>query len=228
MRNRTWALVAAILVLAGMTAAGKKKEKAALPEYVLKAQTVLVVILPDSGEPMNDASANRKAQEEVEKALMKWGRFRLALDATTADLVIGVRKGTGKAATPTVSGGPVDSRPVTLDKTDGQIRIGGSQGRPPATTVSDDPNVPGQMPPDNRPHTGMEVGAAQDTFQVYQGGVEYPLDGAPIWTQVSKSGLKPPDVTAVEEFRKALEETEKAVAQRQQNQQQQQPSQQKP
>ena len=75
-------------------ASAKKKENVLLPDYVLKAQTVVVLILPDTGEPMNDPFANRKAQEEVEKAIMKWGRFRLAQEAFTADLVIGIRKGT--------------------------------------------------------------------------------------------------------------------------------------
>src|SRR4029077_54499 len=90
------------LGLVAVTAAGaKKKEKAVLPDYVLKAQTVLVVILPNAGEPLNDITANRKVQEEVEKALMKWGRYRLALDVDQADLVVGVRKGTGKVANPT-------------------------------------------------------------------------------------------------------------------------------
>ena len=222
MTCRKWIGVAAVLVLASTTATGKKKEKVMLPTYVLKAQTVLVVILPDSGEPINDVTANRKTLEEVEKALMKWGRFRLAVDATTADLVIGVRKGTGKAVSPTVNGGAGDS-PGTVETTDTQVRIGGSQGRPPATTESQDPNTPGQMPPSNRPHTGMEMGAAEDTFRVYQGGVEYPLDSAPIWTYVRKNGLRPPQVTAVEEFRTAVEEAEKAAAQKQQQQQKKNP-----
>jgi hypothetical protein len=105
----------AVVLLVGAVAVGKKKERVTLPASVLKAQTVLVVILPESGEPVGDLTANQKAQEEVEKALMKWGRFRLAVDVETADLVIGVRKGTGKAAAPTVSGGPADNRPVTVE-----------------------------------------------------------------------------------------------------------------
>ena len=92
---------------------------------MLKAKTVLVVIMPDAGEPIDDPSANRKAQEEVEKAFLKWGRYRLPLDKYTADLVIGVRKGTGKAANPTINGGPVDTRPGTIETR----RDGSSGGR---------------------------------------------------------------------------------------------------
>ena len=123
-------VVTALIGMSAGIAIAKKKEKAYLPDYVLKAQSVLVVIMPDTGEPLDDSSANRKAQEEVEKALMKWGRYRLALDANTADLVIGVRKGTAKLANPTVSGGPVDSRPASVETTDNQVRILAQQGRP--------------------------------------------------------------------------------------------------
>jgi hypothetical protein len=213
--------MALVVMLAGMASA-KKKEKVYLPDHVLKAQTVLVVILPDSGgEPVNDPFANRKAQEDVEKAFMKWGRYRLALDASTADLVIGVRKGTGQAASPTINGGPVDTdrRPATVETTDNQIRIGAQQGRPPSTTQEGDASgMGGQNAPNDRPHMGMEVGARDDTFMVFLGGVPYPVDNAPVWKHIAKDGLKAPGVAAVEQFRKAVEESEKAAAQRQQQQ----------
>jgi hypothetical protein len=217
------AAMALVVMLAGMASA-KKKEKVYLPDYVLKAQTVLVVILPDSGEPMNDPFANRKAQEDVEKAFMKWGRYRLALDASTAGLVIGVRKGTGQAASPTINGGPVgtDTRPATVETTDNQIRIGAQQGRPPSTTQEGDASgMGGQNAPNDRPHRGMEVGAQDDTFMEFQGGVPYPVDNAPVWKHIAKDGLKAPGVAAVEQFRKAVEESEKAAAQKQQQQQHQ-------
>ena len=63
--------VSLVATWAGIASA-KKKEKAYLPDFVLKAKTVLVVIMPDAGEPIDDPSANRKAQEEVEKAFLKW------------------------------------------------------------------------------------------------------------------------------------------------------------
>src|SRR5271165_4331638 len=124
MTGRIGLLLASVFILISASAPAKKKEKTVLPEVVLRAQTVLVVIQPDAGEPISDPAANRKAQEQVEKALMTWGRFRLAVDASTADLVIAVKKGSGKVANPTISGGPVDNRPVILETTDNQIRIG--------------------------------------------------------------------------------------------------------
>jgi hypothetical protein len=218
--------VLAIVALSAGMASAKKKEKANLPDFVLKAQTVLVVILPDSGEPMNDPLANQKAREDVEKALMKWGRYRLALDANTADLVIGVRKGTGEEASPTINGGPVDTdrRPTTVETTDNQIRIGAQQGRPPSTTQEGDASgIGGPNAPNSRPHQGIEVGAQDDTFMVFQGRVPYPVDNAPVWKRIEKDGLKSPGVSAVEQFRKAVEESEKAAAQKQQQQQKKNP-----
>ena len=201
--------VSSLVISAGLASA--KKEKVHLPDYVLNAKTVLVVILPDAGEPMDDPSANRKAQEEVEKAFMKWGRYRLALDKDTTDLVIGVRKGTGKGANPTINGGPVDTRPATIEKTDNQKRVAVQQGRPPDLTQQGAPTGPA--------HIGMEAGAEDDTFMVFIGGaLQFPMDNPPVWNYVGKNALKPPRVEAVEEFRKAVEESEKAAEQKQQQQ----------
>jgi hypothetical protein len=56
----------------------------------------------------------------------------------------------------------------------------------------------------------MEAGAEDDTFVMFQGGgLQYPLDNAPVWRYIAKDGLKSPPVKAVEEFRKAVEESEK-------------------
>ncbi len=213
MTRRTFFLAASALLLAFIPTLAKKKEKAVLPDFVLKAQTVLVLIQPNASEPLNDPLANRKAQEEVEKALMKWGRFRFALDVDTADLVITVRKGSGQLANPTISGGPIDTRPGTIESTDNQIRIGGSKGRPPDPSQTGDPTMQ-----DSRVHTGVEAGASDDFFRVFQGGIKYPLDGSPIWTFVAKNALRPPDVIALQEFRKAVEEAEKAAQKKQQQQ----------
>jgi len=206
--------MALALALAAGSGSAKKKEKVLLPDFVLKAQTVVVLILPDAGEPMNDPFANRKAQEEVEKALMKWGRYRLTQDASTADLVIAVKKGSGKIANPTINGGPVDTRPGTIETTDNQIRIGAQQGRPPNGPESGDATgTSGRASP------GMEVGSSDDMFEVFRADI-YAGHDAPVWQYVAKDGLKPPSVTAVEQFRKAVEESEKAAAQKQKQQQQ--------
>jgi hypothetical protein len=210
----TMIAMALVLALAAGMASAKKKEKVLLPDFVLKAETVVVLILPDTGEPMNDPFANRKAQEEVEKAVMKWGRYRLSQDTSTADLVIAVKKGSSKIANPTINGGPVDTRPGTIETTDNQIRIGVKQGTPPNGPGSGDATSS-----DGRASPGMEVGSSDDRFEVFRAAI-YTGHDAPVWQYIAKDGLKPPAVTAVEQFRKAVEEAEKAAAQKQKQQQQ--------
>ncbi len=180
------AIIAAMAVgLAG----AKKKEKVVLPDYVLKAETVLVVILPDAGETIDDPMANRRAQEEVEKALMKWGRFRLTLDPMQADLVIGVRKGTGKIANPTVNGGPVDSRPGTVEATDDAIRVGVMQGKrtrrnAAGRSVGDEWN--GWTRQRIKRIRGWKLERKTTCSKVFQGKVQYPVDNAPMWKFTAK------------------------------------------
>ena len=71
--RRTTAMLALMIAAAGLANA---KKKAYLPSFVLKAQTVMVVILPGAGEPLNDPDANLNAQANVEKAFMNWGDIR--------------------------------------------------------------------------------------------------------------------------------------------------------
>src|SRR6266481_2489460 len=115
-----------LLLLLVPLADGKNKKKQTLPDYVLNAQTILVVIHPDAGEPLTSPMANRTAQEDVEKAMMKWGRFKLVMDAETADLVVAVRK--GHASGPTVRNSPVDDRPVIYQPSGGDVRTAGQHG----------------------------------------------------------------------------------------------------
>lgn len=195
-------LLAALLAF---PASAKDKKKSSLPEYVLRATTVLVVVSPEAGEPLNEPRANATARDTVERALMQWGRLRPVMDGQESDLVIAVRTGSGRMVQPTVRGGPVDQRPGTAQTGDGNIRIGAQQGQPPP--LSD----PGMGPP-NSPRMGNDVGPSEDTFEVYRGGVQYPLDSAPVWRYIAKDCLRQPGVTAVEEFRKAIAQAEKPQA----------------
>src|SRR5215469_16752069 len=97
-----------VLLLLISNAPAKDKKKSTLPEDVLRAQTVRVVIDPEAGEPIDQPRANATARENVERALMDWGRFRLVLDGQEADLVIAVRTGNGQSVRPTIKGGPLD------------------------------------------------------------------------------------------------------------------------
>src|SRR6266567_7975692 len=170
-----------VLVVAPLAHA-KNKKKQELPDYVLNAQTVLVVIHPDAGEPVTNPTANRTAQDNVEKALMKWNRFRLVMEAQTADLIIAVRK--GHTGGPTISNSPTDNRPVVFQPNDGDTRVGAQRGNPPGLT---DPGLGG--PQDRGPHISNQIGSSEDTFEVYRGGGEYPLDAAPVWRYMGRDAL---------------------------------------
>jgi hypothetical protein len=191
-----------LATLLAVTANAKDKKKSSLPEYVLRASTVLVVVSPGAGEPVDNPMANATARENVEKALMQWGRLRLVMDGQESDLVIAVRTGSGKMMQPTIKGGPIDNRPGVAQGTDGGIRIGAQQGHP---TPANDPGTG----PQNGPHIGNEIGPSNDTFEVYRGGLQDPLDSPAVWRYVAKDCLRAPNVSAVDEFRKAIAETEK-------------------
>jgi hypothetical protein len=202
MTVRVFSLILLATLLA-VPADAKAKKKQTLPEYVLKATTVLVVVNPEAGEPLEQPMANATARENVEKALMEWGRFRLVMDGAESDLVIAVRTGSGKMMQPTIKGGPIDSRPGVGQSTDSSIRIGAQQGTPPPLT---DPGMGG---PQNGPRMSNQVGPSEDTFEVYRGGVQDPLDAPTVWRYIAKDCLREPKVTAVEEFRNAIAEAEK-------------------
>jgi hypothetical protein len=197
-----------ILALAPLTLA-KNKKKQVLPGYVLKAQTVMVVIHPLAGEPLTNPTINRTAQDNVEKALMKWGRFRLVTDTHDADLVVAVRK--GHAGGPTIMNSPTDNATV-IYQTGRDPHADSRNGRSPdpynpCIRTTADPGTCG--PEDQGPRIGNEAGWSDDTFEVYQGGVEHPVDAAPVWIYTAKGALNEPHVTAVEHFRQAIDESEK-------------------
>src|SRR6266481_6404931 len=159
---RVRVLLLMVLVFTSLAIAGNKK-KNLLPAFVLRARTVLVLIDPEAGISATSPLANKTAQEDVEKALMKWGRLTPVLDTQTADLVITVRKGSGKIVQPTIGGEPTNDRPVIVQPTDSGVRIGVQQGRPPDATQSG--------PQDTRAHPQMEAAPPDDMFAVYEGRV---------------------------------------------------------
>jgi len=190
-----------------VAAAGKEKNKVLLPDDVLLAQTMLVVVDPDAGTAIDSPMANRTAQEDVENALMKWGRFRMAIDASEADLIITVRKGNGKTARPTVGGVPVNNRPVIFEPSDSGGRIGVHTGTP---AGSGDPT--GSQP--QSPGPQVEAGAAEDMFAVYRGKSDNALHAPAVWRYNEKDGLRSPGVPAVDAFRKVIVEAERQRAAR--------------
>ena len=197
-------LAFSMLLLCGVVGTAKNKKKVILPTDVLQAETVLVVIDPDAGMAIDDPMANRHARDDVERALMSWGRFRLAMSSADADLVISVRKGSGRIAEPTIGGIP-DDRPVIIQPSPTDPRVGGQRGTPPPLGDPTGSRSPG-------PHPQVETGPSQDMFLVYRGKRDNPLDSPPVWRYMAKDALRSPGVPAVDEFRKTIVEAEKQQA----------------
>jgi len=203
MRTRIATIVSLGVLVAGLSVA-KDKKKAILPDYVLQAHTVAVVVDPDAPVSAAHPNDNKQAADSVEKAIMTWGRYQPVIDVRSADLVILIRK--GRAPGPVIGGvGSGNDRPVIIQQpTDSQTRVGGQWGTPPPLSQQQ------QQQQQTGPRPGMEVGSPEDVFEVYRGQTKYPLDGTPVWHYVGKDALNAPDVMAVEEFRKAVTQSEKA------------------
>jgi hypothetical protein len=184
----------------------KDKPKSTLPPYVLHARTITVIVDPKAGVSIDDPQANQVAQRDVETALMDWGRFQPVLAMQSADLIIVVHRGHGRVVDQTISDPRQNSRPGMIATSDNSVTVGAQHGQ------QNQPDVynPGSAQASAHPQT--EIGGSDDSFTVYQGGVENPLDGSPAWRYTAKDGLRPHSVPAVDEFRKALTEAEKAAA----------------
>ena len=137
----------------------------------------------------------------------------MTLDVGHADLVIVVRKGNKQPISPTVGGEPTNDRPVVVQQTDNAIHIGAQTGHPVGTQLGQPTGV----------GPGAEIGPSEDMFNVYLGQGDAPLERAPVWRYAAKDGLKGPELRAVAEFKKAVDEAVKQqqAAQKQSGQGQQ-------
>lgn len=191
-------LILGLLALT-LSASAKDKKKSLLPDIVLQARTVMVMVDPDSGVSLMNPGENTTARNDVTSALEKWGRFSPTLDQNFADLIIVLHKG-GRAMKPTIGGVPNEA-PGTIWSRDQDVnvRIGGA---PPLG--SDERGRIGG------PSGQTEISNGEDVFAVYLGKTENPLDASPIWRYSAHDGLQHPSVPAVEKFHKAIEQAEKA------------------
>jgi len=196
-----------VVTLLTASAYAKDKKKPSLPDYVLRATTVLVIIHPDAGEPVDEPTANVTARNSVEEALRDWGRLKPVVEGQEPDLVITVKTGNGRWVQRSIKGSPMDNRIGIGTSPNGGNRAGTPPGQPPSPT--DDPNM---GPSQTGPHTVNQVGANEDTFEVYRGGTPRPLESSPVWRYTARNCLREPDVSAVDEFRKAIADAEKQQA----------------
>jgi hypothetical protein len=201
-------LVVSLLVLWCLVGTAKDKKKNLLPADIVEARTVLVMVDPNAGILAEHPNANRMARQDVEKALMKWGRYSLVTESWNADLVITVKRGSGKVAQPTIGGVPMNNDPVVMEPGDSGGRIGGRQGNPQVLGGPTNPQPGGPRPQ-------VEVGESQDMFVVYRGNKENPsgspLEAPAVWRYSATDALESPEVPAVDVFRDVISKSEKAL-----------------
>jgi len=152
---RLSALLACVLTLLPV-AAVKDKNKTNLPDSILQAQTVRVLVSPDTGQPLNHPTANLAPRDAVENAIEAWGRFTIVHERDS-DLVITVRASTGRLVSHTIESGPTDTREGVQY---GKVGVWATQGNGPA------PSDPMAGPQHTAPHAGKQVGQMQDVFEV--------------------------------------------------------------
>jgi hypothetical protein len=210
MQRRFSALLTAGLLMTVPVLAKEKKEKV-LPPYILQARTVAVMVDPSAGIDPEDPRANQVAQKDVETALLNWGRFQPVMGTTGADLVIVIRRGHGRLVDSTISDPRQNNRAGVINPTDNGVGAGAQRGSQP--NMGGPPGASGSQPPQAQiPHPEMEIGGVADSFTVFDGKVERPLNGAPGWRYMGEEGLHPHNVPAVEAFRKAVDAADKAAA----------------
>jgi hypothetical protein len=198
-RGASTLVVLLLLVTSGFA---KDKNKSTLPAYVLRAHFVAVIIDPDAGISIENPRANENAQKDVEAALLNWGRFSPTLATQAADLIIVVRKGNGHLINDTIPDPRQNNRAGVMTPGDNGVSMGGQHG----------PQQPGMGSNPESPHPQTEIGEVNDSFVVYEGGVENPLSSPPAWRYVAQDGLSPGTVPAVAAFKKAVADAEKAAA----------------
>ena len=185
-----------------------KPKDPSLPIFILQAQTVLVIVDPAAGIDLDDPRANEVARKDVETALLNWGRFSLVMSGMEPDITIVIRKGNGKLVNTTVSDPRQNSRPGDVTRTDDALSVGVQHG-----------HAPGSNPPpdaSSSAHPQTEVSnMVVDSFIVRQGKTDSELSGNIGWRYMAKDALHPHDVPAVEAFKKAVAEAEKAAGKQQ-------------
>ena len=187
-----------LLLLCSLPLAAKDKKKVLLTDDVLQANTVYVIADPTAGIDLSDPLGNRNARLDVVNALRKWGRFEILSEPYSADLIVVVHKGNGRIAKPTIGGIPLNNDPVVMR--------GPDQGNLPANQGG--PGLPSESQMGRGPTPQMEAGSPDDMLSIYRGHRDNPTDSPAAWRYSAKDALRGPDVRAVEEFQKVIDEAE--------------------
>lgn len=167
-----WLLLVFVLAL-------KAEDKNPIQAVVKNATYVMVTTYSGDIFSPDVSPDDRRAAQNVQDAIQKWGRYKLVYNRGDADLILVVR--TGRLAE--VKGG-VQVGTTTQRQGDATYRSHGS-----AESI------------------GGEVGDPQDTLEVYM--ASRGINGPPLWRGRAQGGLKAPEMQLVKEFRSKVEAPEK-------------------
>jgi hypothetical protein len=173
------ATVALMLVSMPASAQKNNKNKEQLPAIFLRAQYIYVEAYDGDEYDPRLPQEDRKAIADVAQAVQEWGRYRLTLRRSDADIVILVRKGRLASATGRVEVS-VDTVPTSV-----------------------------QFPPDNKTETntrlgaGAEVGPPDDMLSVHM--LTNGQLASPLWRKMQKDGLQAPSLKLFQKFKDEVE-----------------------
>ena len=182
-------LLVVVTSLALCAFAQKKKDpKRELPDQVLAAQYVYVTGWHGDVFDARLPQEERTAILRVQDAVRAWGRYRLVLSRAEADMMLVIKPGhLGMVQGGVNVGGPPD---VVLGNPNG--RPGGSIG----TGVG----------------YGAEGGSPSDYLMVSMFPNSDPVDASFVWKRSGNNGFVGRKIPLLEEFKKAVEESDKAMA----------------
>jgi hypothetical protein len=185
---RRFLLLALVTCITLSTFAQKKKDpKRELPDQVLIAQYVYVTGWHGDLLDPRTPAAEKDAISRVQSAVHEWGRYKLAYQPEQADLMLVVKPG-------------------RLGMVQGGV---GGLGGPDI--------VMGTPPPQGRPTGSANIGYGADAgsptdylmVSLFPGN---PIDASYAWKRAGYNGLQGRKIPLLEEFKKAVSETEKAKA----------------
>ena len=183
-------LLLLLLIAVAVTCFAQKKKKAPeLSSYVLQAQYIYVTGWDGD---LNDPSLlpqERTAIERVIAALDEWHRYRVINTPTQADLMLVVKVGNLSR---------IMNRPG-IGGVDTPIQIGTP---PPPSSRRGGAGLPG---------AGTELGDTRDMLLLSIHPGERPDETPPVWRRSANRGFEG-RVSLVEELKKSVEESEKAIA----------------
>lgn len=177
-----------------------KKRKSELPMQVVSAQFVYITSLHGDTFNPNTTPEEREAMNKLEAYVRSWGRYKVVYRPEDANLMLIVK-------TASMVEGRISSAPI--DPTSPQARVGVGT-IPGGASV---PTNPGAGTPGLGLGTGVGVSSDPNDMLMVSVSPQEPAVDAPfVWRRSVRKGFQGQKPELFEEFRKAVDETERQNA----------------